>query len=266
MKRNRVIGIENMTPVEFRSIVGRGEWVEPCLGACPGYARANLTILPKEYAFDFLLFCHRNPKACPILDVTEVGSPNPPLLAPGADLRADLARYRVYKDGQLTDEPTDINDYWRADLVGFLIGFGGIFDWALKASNIRFQVIGAYTTNIPCIPAGPFNGNMVVTCRIFESSYDAIRAIQISSRYPSAHGTPIYIGDPAAIGINDLRRPNRVIFPDVRTIKAGSIAMFWGCGATLQDVAIATKLPLMITHYPLCMFMTDKLTEEFAVI
>ena len=258
--------IENMTPQEFRSIVRSGEWTGPSLRACRGYASTNLAIVPKEYAFDFLLFCYRNPRPCPILDVTEPGSPNPLLVAPDADLRTDLSRYRVHKDGHCIDEPTNINHYWRDDLVAFLIGCSGTFDWALRAANIQYRGIGGFKTNIPCISSGPFRGNMIVSGRLFETARDAVRAIQISSRYPAVHGAPVHIGDPAAIGIKDLSQPDQVTSPGVAPPQPGDIAMFWGCGATLQEIAMAAKLPLMITHYSLSVFITDKLSEELAML
>ena len=270
--RNRITNhrdsqLESATPKEFRSIVRKDEWTASTYGVCRGYTKANLAIVPKEYAFDFLLFCHRNPQPCPVLDVTEPGSPHPPLVAPDADLRTDLPRYRVHKDGHCIDEPTDIKDYWRDDLVAFLIGCSGTFDWALQASNIHYRNIGAYTTSIRCIPAGPFRGNIVVTCRLFESAHDAVRAIQISSRYLLFHGAPVHMGDPAAIGIKDLSQPDREFFSEqIAPQRPGEVAMFWGCGATLQHVAVEANLPLMITHYPMRMFITDKLSEELATM
>ena len=159
--------VAEMAPKDFRSLVRKGGWTRDCLVACRGYAAADLVIVSKEYAFDFLLFCHRNPQPCPLMDVTEPGSPHPPLVAPDADLRTDLPRYQVYKDGQIIDEPTDINDYWQDDLVAFLIGCGNTFSWALKAANVHYRTIGGYTTTIPCISAGPFHGNMSASCRLF---------------------------------------------------------------------------------------------------
>jgi len=255
-----------MTPGEFRGIVRRGEYTGPTVEVCRGYAMANLAIVPKEYAFDFLLFCNRNPRPCPVLDVTDQGSPHPPLLAPEADLRTDLPKYRVYRDGQLIAEPTDVTDYWRDDLVAFLLGCSGSFDWILQAANIRYRVIGVYTTNIRCHPAGLFHGPMVVTCRLIKGAHDAVRAIQISSRHLMMHGPPVHIGDPAAIGIKDIYQPEAFFHKPIAPQAPDEIAMFWGCGVTPQAVAIEAKLPFMITHCPTHMFITDRLSEELAVI
>jgi uncharacterized protein YcsI (UPF0317 family) len=255
-----------MTPKELRQVIRQGLFTgKPRY--CRGYARANLVIVPKEYAFDFLLFCNRNPRPCPVLDVTEPGDPHPRLMAPEADLRTDLPRYRVFKDGEIIDEPTDITNYWRDDLVAFLLGCSGSFYWALKAANIHYRVTGVHRTTIPCIPAGRFHGHMAVTCRLFKGTHDAIRAIQISSRHLFQHGPPVHIGDPAAIGIKDLYHPDlSSSLKDIAPKEPDEIAMFWGCGVTPQVVAMETKVPFMITHYPAHTFITDHLIEELAVL
>jgi len=257
-----------MSPKEFRGLVRKGEWTDVTMEVCQGYAQANLVILPKEYAFEFLLFCNRNPRPCPVLDVTDPGDPHPKLMAPEADLRTDVARYRVFKDGELIDEPTDIINYWRDDLVGFLMGCSGGFKWALWAANIFSRRYGAYQTTIPCVPAGRFHGPMVVTARAFPNSHDAVRAVQITSRHLLMHGPPIHIGDPTEIGIESLvkRDPFIPTRPVVEPPKPGEIVMYWGCGITPQTVAMESKIAFMITQSPTHMFMTDKLAEEMAII
>ena len=255
-----------MAPKEFRAIVRRGEYTGLTVGVCRGYAMANLAIIPKKYAFDFLLFCNRNPRPCPVLDVTDPGSPHPPLLAPEADLRTDLARYRVYKDGELVSEPTEITEFWRDDLVAFLLGCGGSFDWILQAANIHYRLIGIYKTSMRCHLAGRFNGPMVVSCRLIKGSLDAIRAIQTSSRHIMMHGPLVHIGDPLTIGIKDLYKPDVFFHKPIISQASDEIAMFWGCGVTPQAIAVEAKLPLMITHYPFHMFVTDRLSEELALI
>ncbi len=263
--------LQAMTPADFRLAVRQNQWPEmtPGMtgGCCRGYAQANLAIIPAEMAGEFLLFCQRNPSPCPVLDVTERGNPHPMLVAPEADLRTDVGKYRVFREGKLIDEPTDVVKYWRDDLVAFVIGCSLSFDWALKASNIPYRFIGEYTTNIQCIPAGRFHGPMRVTCRLFDGSHNAIRAIQISSRYPGVHGAPIAIGDPKALGIKDLCRDGfsgkqEPIAPQ----KASEVALFWGCGVTPQLAAMESKIPFMITHASGHMLITDKLAEDFAVI
>jgi len=218
-------------------------------------------------AGEFLLFCQRNPKPCPVLDVTERGSPHPILLAPEADLRTDLGKYRVFKEGKLIDEPTDIIKYWRDDLVAFMIGCSLSFDWSLRANNILYRMPGDYYTNIQCIPAGRFHGHMVVSCRIIEGSHNAIRAIQLSSRYPSMHGALIGIGDPKGLGIKDFCHPEFAVGTDPITLpKPTEIALYWACGITPQIVAVEAEVPFMITHYCGYMFVTDKPAEDFTVI
>jgi uncharacterized protein YcsI (UPF0317 family) len=236
-----------------------GKWNSPTPGLALGYVHANLVIVPRELAFDFLLFCHRNPKPCPVLDVTETGSPEPRRVAPGADLRTDLPRYRVYRNGQLTEEPADLHGWWRDDLTAFLLGCSFTFENALLRANlpVRHLEIGGnvpmYRTNRACEPAGVFRGPLVVSMRPMTPE-QAIRAIQVCSRFPRAHGAPIHLGDPEALGIGDLGRPD---FGDPVEVRPGEIPVFWACGVTPQAVAMEARPPLLITHKPGHMFVTD---------
>lgn len=257
-----------MKPREFRDLVRRGEWTEGTEGEiCRNYVQANLVAIPKEYAFEFLLFCHRNPQPCPVIDVTDPGDPHPKLMAPEADLRTDIPQYRVFKGGKVIAEPTDVKDYWRDDLVAFLLGCSYSFDWALIAASVQYRFLGAYSTNIQCIPAGRFHGSMLVSCRSMKRGYDAVRAIQISSRHLPSHGPPVHIGDHALIGIKDIRHPD--IFAPLGVVtppEPDEVAMYWGTGITPQTVAMESKIPFMITHYPSHMFITDRLSEETAIL
>ena len=227
-----------------------------------------MILVPKEYAFDFLLFCNLNPRPFPVIDVTEAGNPHPKRVAPEADLRTDLPKYRVWKDGEYIDEPTDITGYWREDLVGFLTGCSAGFQWALTAANVPYRNYGAYPTNIPTTPAGSFKGPVAVTCRAFQNTHDAVRAVQITSRHLLMHGPPIHIGDPAAIGVKNLGKPDE--FNPYRPVtplpKPTEIIMSWGCGLTAETVALASKIPFMITNAPAHMFVFDRLSEEVAVM
>ncbi len=267
-----------VSPAEFRSIVRRGEWTRPSVEVCYSYAKFNLAVVPADMAFEFLLFCLRNPRSCDAQYVTEPGEIEPKLIAPGADLRTDLPRYRVFKNGGLIDEPTDVIKYWRDDLVSFLIGYSPNFDYALDQANVQYRMIGAFDTNIPLVPAGRFHGNMAVTCSIFKASHDAIRAIQISSGHRDGHGPPVHIGDPALIGIKDLAHPDISTLIDVKNLQhpemlsrgfelePGEIPMFWGAGVTPQLVAMAAKVPFMITHSPAHLFISDKRCDELAIL
>lgn len=256
--------LETMSPKDFRSVVRRQEWTSVDLNVCRGYAQANLAVVPKDYALEFLLFFRHNPSPCPVIDVTDPGDPHPKLMAPDADLRTDLPRYRIYQNGELIDEPTDVTKYWRDDLVAFLIGCSASFDWSLRAANVQFRVVGAYTSDIQCVPAGRLHGPMVVSGRLVKNGHDAIRAIQISSRLLAVHGPPVHIGDPERIGIKDIYEPD-VFAPGFSApMQPDEIAMFWGCGITPQTVALESKVPFMISHCPSHMFVTDRLTEELA--
>ena len=254
------------TPEEVRGMIRQGKWRKPTAGLAPGYVQANLVVLPRELAYDFLLFAQRNPKPCPVIEVTDTGSPEPKLSAPGADLRTDIPRYRVYRHGELVQETTDLVDLWTPDLTAFLLGCSFSFEAALLQAGVPVRHIEEeknvpmFVTAIPCTPAGVFMGPLVVTMRPIPSPLVA-RAVQVSGRFPAVHGAPVYVGDPAAIGIRDLDRPE---FGDAVTIRSGEIPVFWACGVTPQAVAMQAKPPLMISHAPGHMFVTDFRDEALA--
>lgn len=259
--------VEVSTAGEARAAIRTGQWTGPTAGLAPGYTQANLVILPQADAFDFLRFCVRNPKPCPVLDVTDPGSPFPdPSWAATADLRTDVPRYRVYEHGELINEPTDLLQRWRDDLVTFLLGCSFTFERALIAAGVPVRHLECgcnvpmYRTTRPCRPAGRFHGPLVVTMRPIPSHLMA-RAVQVTSRYPSVHGAPVHIGDPAALGIEDMGRPD---YGDAVPVEAGEVPVFWACGVTPQAVALESRVPLMITHAPGHMFITDRLDEELA--
>src|SRR6516225_5001751 len=194
------------TGVAVRQAARRGELRGPTPGLAAGYVQANLVVVPRDLAFDFLLFCQRNPKPCPLLDVTEPGSPEPRLVAPGTDLCTDLPRYRIFRYGELVEEPTDLLAWWRDDLVAFLLGCSFTFENALVEAGVPVRHLEAgcnvpmYRTNLACRPAGVFRGPLVVSMRPL-TPVQAIRAVQVCSRFPRAHGAPVHWGDPAALGI-----------------------------------------------------------------
>lgn len=249
----------HITGAQFRDLVRRGEHAGPTAGLALGFVQANLVVLPRDLAFDFLLFCQRNPKPCPLLDVTEPGSSVPNLCAPDADLRTDVPCYRVFRNGELVDEPADVATLWTADSVAFVIGCSFTFESALLEAGLPVRHIEAacnvpmYRTNTPCRPAGVFAGPMVVSMRPMTPA-QAIRAVQVCGRFPRAHGTPVHIGDPSAIGIRDLARPD---FGDAVEVRAGEVPVFWACGVTPQAVMMQVRPPWCITHKPGHMFVTD---------
>lgn len=234
----------------------------------PGFAQGNLVILPDVLAADFLRYCQRNPKPCPLLGVSEVGSPHIPLLGQDLDLRTDLPRYRVWKDGVLVEEPQSVEAWWRDDLVAFVIGCSFTFEAALLDDGIPLRHVSCganiamYRTSIATVPAGPFHGPLVVSMRPMKAT-DAIRAVQITSRYPAMHGCPVHLGDPALIGIRDLGVTD---YGDAVPVNADEIPMFWACGVTPQAAIAAAKPQFAITHAPGSMLVTDRRNTEFAVI
>ena len=245
-----------------------GQWRGVTSGVAPGYVQANLAILPRDLAFDFLVFCQRNPKPCPLLEVVEVGGTEPALTAPGADIRTDIPGYRIYEKGELTAEPDSLLPYWTDDLVSFLMGCSFSFETAMIDAGIplRHQEMGCnvpmYITSIPTTPAGVFFGPMVVSMRPIKQQ-QVVRAVQVTSRFPATHGAPVHIGDPAAIGIKDIARPD---FGDPVEVRPGEEPVFWACGVTPQAVALNCKPPLMITHAPGRMFITDQRDADYAVL
>ena len=258
----------DMKPSEVRQLIREGKIDFQTSGMCNGFAQANMAVLPKDLAFDFLLFTQRNQKPCPVLDVTEPGSPIPRLIAPNADLRNDIPRYRIYKKGELTDEVTNLDKYWRDDLVAFLLGCSFSFEGPMLDAGLDVRHITdnhnvpMYITNIECVPAGVFHGPMVVSMRPMKPK-DAVRAVQVTSRMPFVHGAPIHFGDPEAIGIKDITKPD---FGDASLIKPGEVPVFWACGVTPQAVAMAVKPEFMITHAPGHMFISDVPNADLSVL
>ena len=248
-----------MTGAEVRRDARAGKLDGPTAGLAPGFVQANLVVVPRDLAFDFLLFCQRNPKPCPLLDVTEPGSPEPSLVAPGADLRTDLPRYRVYRNGELIDEPSDLARCWRDDLVGFLLGCSFTFESALLQAGVPVRHleqncnVPMFRTNIACRRAGVFHGPMVVSMRPLTPA-QAIAATRVCGRFPRAHGVPVHFGDPAALGIKDMHKPD---FGDPVEVRAGEVPVFWACGVTPQAVAMQVRPPFLLTHKPGHMFVTD---------
>lgn len=254
-------------PGEVRLLARENSLRDETAGVCLGYAQANLVILPKDLAYDFLLFCTRNPKPCPLLEATDVGSFEPVIMAPGADLRTDIARFRIYRNGEPAEEVDSIVEYWRDDFVAFLLGCSVTFEEALLNKGIPVRhleegrgVTPMYKTNIECKPAGGFRGPMVVSMRPIP--YDRIsETIMTTARFPRVHGAPVHVGDPRIIGIADLDSTDYGV--PVR-INEGEVPIFWACGVTPQAVALVSRPEIMITHVPGHMFITDVLNEQLA--
>jgi uncharacterized protein YcsI (UPF0317 family) len=251
--------LRHASAADVRAACRAGEFAGPTPGLALGYVHANLVVVPRDLAFDFLLFCQRNPKPCPLLDVTEPGDPEPKFVAAGSDLRTDLPAYRVFRRGELVDEPTDVRSYWRDDLVAFVIGCSFTFEAALLQAGVPVRHVEQgcnvpmYRTNIDCRSAGVFRGPMVVSMRPLTPA-QAVTATRICARFPRAHGTPVHFGDPAAIGIRDIAKPD---FGDPVEIRPGEVPVFWACGVTPQAVVMTARPEFVITHKPGHMFLTD---------
>ena len=237
-------------------------------GLAHGYVQGNLCILPKDLATDFAAFCQRNPKPCPIIGMGAPGDPSLPDLG-DIDIRTDVPAYRVFRNGECIDEPTDIKKYWTSDLVTFVLGCSFSFESPLLDEGIplhhieRNTIVPMYRTNIDCVPAGPFRGKMVVSMRMMKPA-DAIRAVQITSRFPAVHGAPVHIGLPEAIGIADLAKPTYGDPPP--RLDPDHIPVFWACGVTPQEAVTNARPNLCITHKPGSMLITDKLNRTLAAL
>jgi len=245
-----------------------GLHAEHTSGMALGYAQGNVVILPAALADDFLRFCQSNPKPCPLLAVSQPGNPNLPALGPDLDIRTDVPRYRVFRNGELVDEPTSIGSLWRDDLVTFVLGCSHSFEEALIADGLEVRNVSLgcsvtmFRTSIATTPAGRFRGPLVVSMRPFKPA-DAIRAIQITTRFPAVHGAPVHIGQPEAIGIRDLAQPD---YGDAVPVGADELPVFWACGVTPQAVIAETRPEFCITHAPGCMLITDLLNSRLAVL
>jgi len=259
------------TPTESQAIrqrIRRGELTGHTSGLAPGCVQGNVVILPAALAGDFLRFCQANPKPCPLLAVSEPGDPALPALGADIDIRRDVPRYRVFRHGEMVEEPTDIGHLWRDDLVSFILGCSFSFEWALLEDGLPLKHQGCggnvpmYRTSVQTVPAGRFHGPLVVSMRPFRPA-EAIRAIQITSRFPGVHGAPVHLGRPELIGISDLARPD---WGDAVEVAADELPLFWACGVTPQAVIAEAKPEFCITHAPGSMLITDLNNSRLALL
>ena len=225
-----------------------------------GYVQGSLYILPEEYALDFATYCHRNPKACPLLAIGLVGDPYLPVLGQDLDVRTDVPRYRVMQDGEVIDEPTDIRNLWRDDFVSFVVGCSFSFEHALTMSGVslrecaRGDNVVMYQTNIDTFPAGPFGGKLIVTMRPLVPA-QAIQAIQVTSHFQNSHGAPVHIGVPEHIGISDLESPLFNAKPP--QMRPDELPVFWACGVTALFAVKHARPSMCIMHKPGSMVIAD---------
>ena len=254
------------TAYQARQAIRRGDWVKHTSGLASRYAQGNIAILPAALANDFLRFCQRNPKPCPLLAVSEPGEALLPTLGSDIDIRTDVPMYRVWRDGEMEEERADIQALWRDDLVTFVIGCSFSFEQALMEAGLRLRHVeqgrnvAMYRSNMQTLAAGPFHGPMVVSMRPLKAA-DAIRAVQVTSRFPQVHGAPVHLGDPSLIGIAELARPD---YGDAVAVLPDEIPVFWACGVTPQAAIRQARPPLCITHAPGAMLITDLFNSQLA--
>ena len=268
---NAVI-VEHQSPTpasigaQARATIRRGDWTAHTSGLSSDLVQGNVVILPQALATDFLRYCQRNPKPCPLLAVSEPGDPTLPTLGQDIDIRSDVPRFRVWRFGELVDEPRNIASLWRDDLVTFVIGCSFSFEQALLEAGLPLRHVAQkrnvamYRSNIATQPSGPFSGPMVVSMRPMKAA-DAIRAVQITSRFPNVHGAPVHIGDPALIGIVDLMQPD---YGDAVEVMPDELPVFWACGVTPQAAIAQARPEFCITHAPGAMLITDLRNHQLA--
>jgi len=262
------IGLAAQAAAEVRREIRAGRVTGSTANLAPRMVQGNVVIVPSAHADEFLRFCLANPKPCPLLAMGEPGNPRLPSLGQDIDIRTDVPRYRIFRHGRPDREVTNLTDLWRKDLVSFVLGCSFSFDWALRSAGLELRhvslgrTVPMYRTRLSVVPAGPFSGQLVVSMRPFRAA-DAIRAVQISSRFPSAHGAPVHLGIPHAIGIEDLARPQ---FGDPPEMKQDELPVFWACGVTPQLALLNANLPLAMTHSPGCMLITDLLIEQLSLM
>jgi uncharacterized protein YcsI (UPF0317 family) len=253
-------------PAEIRRAIRAGQYRKHTAGLAPGYVQGNVCILPREYADDFREFCERNPKPCPLLAVSEPGDPRLPALGADLDIRTDVPSYRIFRDGKQERDVVNLVELWRDDLVSFVLGCSFSFEEALVEAGLRLRYVEQgrnvpmYRTSVETVPAGRFRGKLVVSMRPFRPA-DAIRAIEITSRYPRVHGSPVHIGLPQMIGIEDLAEPWA---GDATEVRADELPVFWACGITPQSVVLEARPSLCITHSPGHMLVTDLTNASLA--
>ncbi|MFO7941972.1 MAG: putative hydro-lyase [Bacillota bacterium] len=251
-------------PRALREALREGSYRGPTAGLARGYAQANMVVIPRKLLESFLVFCARNPIPCPVIDVTDPGDPEPRASAPGADLRRDLGRYNVYRDGKLDEVVSDLDELWDEEMVGVLLGCSYTFERALEDAGVPLRhveaerVVPMYITDVPTREAGPFGGAVVVSMRPVPAHLVS-RATTVSARYAFAHGAPLHAGDPRSIGIDDIMSPD---YGEPPVMRGGDVPIFWACGVTSQRALLAAAPPLAMAHVPGHMFVTDLLDED----
>jgi len=264
VRNNRAQQLAQLSGIEARALIRSGEWEGPTAGLASGYVQANLVVLPLEWADEFEAFCHLNPRPLPLLERLEPGSPIPAKSAPTADLRTDVPKYHVFEAGEVVQEITDLNSEWQDEWVAFLLGCSFTFDWLLQSAGIPVRHleqgsnVPMYETNRALEPFGPFAGSLVVSMRPILSR-DLDRVIELTRPLDLAHGEPIHIGSPMQLGISNLELPE---YGNAVQIQDDEVPVFWACGVTAQQVARAGRIPLMVTHAPGHMFITDLKVDD----
>jgi len=268
VKNNRAQHLTQLSGIEARVLIRSGEWTKPTAALAFGYVQANLAMLPLEWADEFEAFCHLNPRPLPLLERMDTGSPVPARSAPSADLRTDVPKYRIYEGGRLVDEIGNLMQMWQDDWVAFLLGCSFTFDWLLQDAGMPVRHleqgcnVPMYETNRKLEPGSRLHGNLVVSMRPIPSTC-IDQVVELTRPLGLAHGEPIHIGSPKELGISNLELPE---YGDAVQIRDDEVPVFWACGVTAQQVARSSRIPLMVTHAPGHMFITDLRIEDLLAV
>lgn len=261
------LALDLTDPAALRRAIRGGTFRAFTNGLAPGYVQAAPVIMPKAYAADFVLYCQRNARPLPLLAVSDPGDPGIPEVARDLDIRTDVGVYQIYRDGVMVGTRTDIRELWQDDLVTIVLGCSFSFEHALMEAGVPLRhieegnVSPMYPTSIDTVPVGPFASKLIVSMRFFRPA-DAIRAIQVSSRYPAFHGAPVHIGKPGMIGVDPSRSYGGHGLKEGRD---DELPVFWACSAVAQFAIESARLPLAITHAKAHMLVTDLRIRDFEV-
>ncbi|MQY23124.1 D-glutamate cyclase family protein [Nocardia macrotermitis] len=243
------------SPARLRRSIADGIWTGPTAGILDGYQQANLVVVPASAATEFAEYCAANPSVCPLLAASEPGDPELTYDGCTVDVRTMVPRYRVWENGELADEPSDLTPWWRTDSVAFALGCSHTLDGPLRRVGIPVAVTAppVYITSRTTVGSTRFDGPVAVSMRPVDNAL-IDTAIEVTAALPTGHGAPVHVGDPAAIGLTDLASPDFGVFPGIAPNRT---PVFWNCGVTPQLALAGAGLAYAATHYPGHMLVLD---------
>jgi len=250
----------------IRTSIRNSEYLGCTSGLAPNLVQGNLVIMEESYANEFIQYCRQNPKPCPVIGVSKAGDVSIPELCDDLDIRVDVPEYCIFQNGELKGSVPHIKGYWNENMVSIVLGCSFSFEDALiqaglNVRNIDMGVnVSMFETNVATQATENFSGNMVVSMRPYKQS-QIEQVVETTEPFTMAHGAPVHIGNPEGIGVTELNNPQ---YGSPVTIKEDEIPVFWGCGVTTQKAIEQAQLPLVITHAPGKMLITDRTYSELS--